>query len=248
MTTYAETALISSLGFLAQSQQAISHNLANVSSNGFKRRQPVAETSSSLFHSLLQQNLPTVVYREATDWSVGNLVPTNEQSHVAIESQDFFRVRAGDGRTFFTRSGELQVDAQGYLTDEGGYRYLDPAGNDLQVRVEGDSIPAFTITPAGEIVDAGSGQILGRTLGVFRVAKREALQPTGHGRFLDAAKQDVVAVPTDAVRQGNVEASNVETVNEMVDMLVVQRAFQATATMLRSVGQLQSSFVNTLAR
>lgn len=248
MSTYAEAALVSSLNYLAQSQQAISHNLANISSNGFKRRQPIAEENSTRFYSLLRENLPTVRYREAADWSVGNLVPTNERNHVAIESQDFFRVRSQDGRTYLTRSGELQTDAEGYLTDEGGSRYLDATGSDLQVRAEGDAVQGFSVTPAGDLVDAGSGQPLGRALGVFRVADRDALLPVGNGRFVDTGKQDLVAVPTTSVRQGNVEASNVQTVNEMVNMLVVQRAFQATTTMLRSVGQLQSSFVNSLNR
>ncbi|MEZ5966732.1 MAG: flagellar hook basal-body protein [Planctomycetota bacterium] len=248
MTTYAEAALVSSLNYLSQSQQAIAHNLANISSTAFKRRQPIAEESPSRFHGMLREQLPTVKYREAADWSIGNLVPTGERNHVALESQDFFRVRDGEGNLFFTRSGELQVDAQGYLTDESGFHYLDNAGADLQVRAEGDSSTGFSVTPGGEIVDADTGVSTGRTLGVFRVGSREALQPAGRGRFVDTAKQDVVVVPTTAIRQGNVEASNVQTVSEMVNMLVVQRSFQATATILRNVGQLQSSFVSALAR
>lgn len=248
MTTYAETALISGLNYLAQAQQAISHNLANVSSSGFKRRLPIADAATSRFHGMLREQLPTVRYQEAPDWSVGNLLPTRDPNNIAIDSQDFFRVRGGDGRVFFTRSGELQVDAQGNLTDKSGYRYLDPTGSELQVRAEGDQVAGVTITPAGELLDAGSGQPLNRTLGVFRVANRDALTSVGHGRFVDDNKQDVVAVPTTAIRQGNLEASNVETVSEMVNMLVVQRSFQATSTILRSVGQLQSSFINSISR
>jgi flagellar basal body rod protein FlgG len=246
MSSYAETALVSSLGYLAQAQQAISHNLANVSSNGFKRRQTIAESSPTRFHGMLRDALPTVRYREVADWSQGNLVPTREPNHVALQSSDFFRVRGADGRTFLTRNGELQVDAQGYLCDEDGLRYLDNTGGDLQVRAEGDAIRGFTVTQNGEVTDAGTGQALGRTLGVFRVPDRDALVPVGGGRFLDSAKQDLVAVPTNALRQGNIEASNVETVGEMVSMLVVQRSFQATTTILRSIGQLQSTFVNSI--
>lgn len=249
MTTYAETALVSSLGYLAQAQQAISHNLANVNSNAFKRRQAIAEVGTSRFHGMLEQTLPIVRYREATDWSPGNLVATGELNHVALESQaDFFRVRGTDGRTYLTRSGELQVDAQGFLADEAGYRYLDTADQEVQVRVEGDDSNGFTVTPAGELLDARSGLSLNRSIGVFRVADRDALLPVGKGRFLDQGKQDVVAVPTNAVKQGNVEASNVETVSEMVSMLVIQRSFQATSNILRSIGQLQSTFVNAMAR
>jgi flagellar basal body rod protein FlgG len=167
---------------------------------------------------------------------------------VALESGDFFRVRAADGRTYFTRSGELQIDAQGYLTDEGGYRYLDNAGADMQVRSEGDAGSGVTIAANGDVTDERTGSSLNRTLGVFRVADRDALLPAGHGRLVDAKQQDVVAVPTTAIRQGNVEASNVETVSELVHMMVVQRSFEATATVLRHIGQLQSSFVNAVTR
>jgi flagellar basal body rod protein FlgG len=134
------------------------------------------------------------------------------------------------------------------LVDEAGYRYLDGTGNDLQVRPDGDADTAITIAPSGDVSDGRTGASLGRTIGVFRVADRDALVPTGRGRFVDPRGQDVVAVPTNAIRQGNVEASNVETVSELVSMLVVQRTFEATSTVLRGVGQLQRSFIGAVNR
>ena len=83
---------------------------------------------------------------------------------------------------------------------------------------------------------------------MFRVADRDALVPVGHGRFIDSAAQDVVAVPTTSIKQGHVEASNVETVSELVNMMVVQRRFEATSSVLRHIGQLQSSFISAVTR
>lgn len=248
MTSYAETALIRSLSWLSQAQQAITHNIANASSNGFKRRQPIAETEPTAFQSALQEAMPVVRYREAADWKTGNLLPSSDRNQVALESQDFFRVRAADGRTFFTRSGELQVDAQGYLCDAGGSRYLDSTGNDLQARTEGEGPSGVGIAPNGDLSDDRTGTSLGRALGVFRVADRDALVPAGHGHLVDSANQEVVAVPTTAIRQGNIEASNVETVSELVNMMIVQRTFEANSTVLRHIGQLQSTFINAVTR
>lgn len=248
MTSYAEIALVRGLSFLSDSQAAIANNLANVSTNGFKRRQPIAEPTTARFHSLLQAELPAVRYTETPNWRVGTLVPTGESTHVALDSQDFFRVRAADGATYFTRTGTLQIDAQGYLANSRGERYLDASGNELPVRASNPDLVAFTIGPNGSIVDSPTGAQLGLNLGVFRVEQRDALQAVAGGRFIDTSGQNVTAVPTNAVRQGSLEASNVDSVSEMVQMLVVQRAFQATSTMLRSVGQLQSSFVSAMAR
>lgn len=248
MTSYAEIALVRGLSYLSEAQSAISHNLANVSSNGFKRRQPLAEPTSARFHSMLDAELPAVRYREEPNWKVGTLVPTGEMTHIALDSQDFFRVRGGDGATYFTRTGELHIDSQGYLTNAHGERYLDPAGNELPVRAANPDLVRYTIGPNGSLVDSPSGAPLGMNLGVFRVEKRESLLPLSGGRWVDTAGQDVTAVPTNAIRQGTIESSNVETVSEMVQMLVVQRSFQATSSMLRSVGQLQSSFISAMAR
>ncbi|HLU39467.1 MAG TPA: flagellar hook basal-body protein [Planctomycetota bacterium] len=248
MTSYAETALTRGLNWLANAQQAIAHNLANVNSAGFKRRHAIAEESPTAFHSVLEQTLPTVRYREVCDWRTGTLQATNDPGHVALESGDFFRVRGPDGRMYFTRSGELHTDAQGFLCDQSGYRYLDETGAEVQIRSEGDEAPGVLVAANGALSDARDGRSLQRSLGVFRVADRDALVPAGGGRFVDTRAQEPVVVPTTAVRQGSIEGSNVETVGELVQMLVVQRAFQATASVLRGFGELQSTFIRAVNR
>jgi flagellar basal body rod protein FlgG len=248
MTTYAEAALVSGLSYLATAQQAIAHNLANVQSTAFKRRSPMAQPVESRFHSLLEAEMPTVAYQEATDWSRGNLVPTNEKTHVALESSDFFRVRAANGQVLFTRSGELHVDVDGFLTTGYGHRLLDPTDNEIQLRGDDGNVPPFIIAPNGALTNAETGESLGKSLGVFRVDRPDALTPHGDGCYADSLGQRAVAVPTSALRQGHLEASNVQSINELINMLVVQKTFQATATTLRAVNQLHATFAASLSR
>lgn len=248
MASYAETSLIRALGYLSEAQQAITHNLANVSSHGFKRRMPTAMLGESRFHSMLQAELPAVGYTEATDWSPGNLVPTGQPTHVALDGPEFFRVRTQDGRTYLTRNGQLHVDSGGYLSTPAGYRYLDSLGREIQVRSEGGGTAHFSISPDGSLVDSDTGVSLGRGLGLFRVDAAESLLPAGTGLYVETTAEPAPAVPAASVRQGNLEASNVSSIDEMIGMLVVQRSFQATATALRTVSQLRSSFVNALDR
>src|SRR5262245_40265921 len=135
MTTYAETALVRGLAYLSETQASIAHNLANVDATGFKRQSAVAKVESSRFQSVLDGELPTVSFVQATDWTPGTLKTTAEATHVGVDGERsrnlFFRVRGKDNEVYFTRNGQLQLDDQARVVTSDGARYLDPNGNEI---------------------------------------------------------------------------------------------------------------------
>lgn len=98
MTSYGETALVRSLGFLAEKQASIANNLANVDTTSFKRRTALAETTSG-FHSLLDRELTAISYTESSDMGRGTIRETSNDFDVAIDGNAWFRVQDGKGNS-----------------------------------------------------------------------------------------------------------------------------------------------------
>lgn len=246
MSGYAETALVKSMHFLAESQAAISNNLANLETASFKRRTPIAVESATSFERVLGERMPTVRYGEVADWTQGSLRETGNQMEVVLSEGSWLRVQDDKGRTFLTRDGQMQLDSQGRLVNNEGLAYLDQNGSPILLGV-GEQTPSdISITASGQISDPKSGQVWG-PLGVYKVRDPNSLTPAGSGNFQDPGKQKLEVVG-DGVRQGYQEGSNVDSLQELVQMIVVQRSFAATQKALGSVGRMQDSLVQNISR
>ena len=247
MADYSEVALVRSMRFLSDSQAAIAHNLANANTQGFKAQAPIAKVTSNSFRSLLAENMPTVAYREYTVWTQGAARPTGEQMHVAINGDYFFRVKGDDSQTFYTRRGELQIDDQGRLVTPSGLRYLDETGNEIVLMGE-EGMPKgnLKVSPDGRITEENGDRTWGPIV-VVDIPDKNALVPVGGGVYRDSANQ-VASLRPGSLSQGYLEQSNVETVDELMRMISVQRSFQATQKALTSVGRIKESFVSMMMR
>ena len=168
-----------------------------------------------------------------------------QRSAAPLEGDRFFKVKDSEGRVFFTRRGQLQVDKEGFLTGPGGFRYLDE--QDQEVRI-GDST-SFKISPRGVITGKVQGelQMLGN-LGVFRVADQARLRPVGRSMYVDTSGRLAIPDNPGSVRQGYLEQSNVEVMNELVRMIGIQRTFQSTAKALATVGRIKQTFFTAMQR
>ena len=246
MTGYAETALIRGLQYLAETQAAIAHNLANVDTAGFKRRAPMALADSQSFASMLGQQLPVVRYGERTDFTLGNAHQTGNRFDVALGQDAWFRVQDDKGRVYLTRDGQMQLDSDGRLVTHGKLRYLDQAGNPLQLNT-GDTQPnEVAIAPNGQVSDPTSGQTWG-PIGIFKVPQPQLLQPQGAGLYTDPNNQKLELSATGA-QQGYQEASNVDSLQELVQMILVQRSFSATQKALGGIGRMQDRLIENVNR
>jgi flagellar basal-body rod protein FlgG len=254
---------IAKTGMEAQQTQldTISHNLANVGTNGFKRGHVVFE---DLIYQNLRQagaassdqtELPTGlqvglgVRPVATSriFTQGNLQQTSNNLDVAIKGQGFFQVQQPDGTTGYTRDGSFQVDANGQLVTNNGY-----------VVQPGITIPAnaqsVTIAPDGTVSVSVSGQAAAQTVGQLTIASfvnPAGLDPKGQNLWAETAASGAPAAGQPgsnglgALQQGYVETSNVNVVEELVAMIQTQRAYelnskaiQTSDQMLQRLGQL----------
>jgi flagellar basal-body rod protein FlgG len=239
----------------------ISNNLANVSTNGFKRASVVFEdliyqnlrqagASSSEQTTLptgLQVGLGVRPVATSRTFTQGNLQQSNNPFDLAIRGNGFFQVEMPDGTVGYTRDGAFQVDSQGQLVTSNGYP-LSP----------GITIPAgamgVTVGGDGTVSAVLPGSAVATTVGQVQIASfinPAGLEPRGMNLYTETAASGTPNVGTPglnglgALQQGYVETSNVNVVEELISMIQTQRAYelnskaiQTSDQMLQRLGQL----------
>ena len=224
-------------GLMAQQRRldALSHDVANVSTTGYKRLRVG-------FRDLVDQNAGQGSAGGVTPGSgaaadvvgrgmaQGALRRTDRPLDVAIEGQGFFQVRRG-GQVLLTRDGNFQVDNDGRLRTAQG-DYLHPP-----VRIpRGTSGEELAIAPDGT-VRAGNRRI-GR-IEVVTVRSTDGLAAAGDSTFrTTAASGGLVAAPDARLAQGSLEASNVDMGDAMVDMMDAQRSFGMASKAIQMQDQM----------
>lgn len=203
----------------------IAANLANLSAHGFKRQAPVTR---SFFVGSGERRHLEIATQQATDFSQGMVERTENTLDFALDGQGFFAVDTSSGRAY-TRDGRFHLDSQGALLTSDGQ----------PVAWEGSP---GRIQPMGEevVVDAsGAVRQGGASIGRLRVvdfAQAQALEEDARGYW--RAPAGVEERPaTAAVRQGAVERSNVNAMDELVAMVIAQRRFENSTTVMRSIEQ-----------
>lgn len=242
--------------------QVISNNLANVNTTGFKRdrasfetllyqtvRPAGAQTSESTA-TTAPYALGTGVRVLSTEktFTQGALINTDNALDMAIDGQGFFQVLLPDGRIGYSRDGSFSMNADGTLTTDGGYllqpEITIPQGA-LQIAISGDGI--VSVQMPGEIEMQEAGQI---TLASF--ANPRGLDPIGENFLVEtqASGPPVVASPqTDGmgrIVQGSLEASNVNVVQELVDMIETQRAYEVNSKSISASDEMMRFLSNKL--
>ncbi len=254
---------ISKTGLEAQQIQmdVIANNLANVSTNGFKRaravfedllyqtlRQPGAQSSQQTqLPSGLQ--IGTGVRPVATEriFTQGNLQQTGNTRDVAIQGNGFFQVLLPDGTTAYTRDGAFQSDSQGQLVTASGFA-VQPAitipPNTLSITIARDGTVSVLVSGSASPTQVGGMQLVS-------FVNPAGLQSFGENLYLQTASSGTPNPNTPGtnglglLNQGYVETSNVNVVEELVSMIQTQRAYeinskaiQASDQMLQKLAQL----------
>jgi flagellar basal-body rod protein FlgG len=247
---------ISKTGLDAQQTNldVIANNLANVSSNGFKRsravfedllyqtiRQPGAQSSQ-------QTQVPTGlqvgtgVRPVATErvFTQGNLQQTGNSLDVAINGKGFMQVQMPDGTTGYTRDGSFHVDAQGQMVTSNGYHLL-PA---ITIPATAQNI---TIGADGTVTATLPGTSTLSTVGTVQLANfinPAGLQPLGQNLYSETASSGTPQVNAPGTNgmgtlsQGYVETSNVNVVEELVSMIQTQRAYEINSKAITTSDQM----------
>jgi flagellar basal-body rod protein FlgG len=232
----------------------ISNNLANVSTNGFKGSRAVFE---DLLYQTIRQpganstqqtelpsgiQLGTGVQQVATErlYTQGNLQQTGNSKDVAINGQGFFQVQMPDGTTAYTRDGSFQTNAQGQLVTSSGYQVL-PAITIPQ------NATSLTIGSDGVVSVSTAGSTATTQIGSLQVAtfiNPTGLDAKGENLFQETTSSGTPNVATPGLNgagtlnQGYVEASNVNVVQELVNMIQTQRAYEINSKAVTTSDQM----------
>ncbi len=247
---------IAKTGLDAQQTQmdVISNNLANVSTSGFKRaravfedllyqtlRQPGAQSSQQTqLPSGLQ--IGTGVKPVATEriFTQGNLQQTGNAKDVAIQGSGFFQIQMPDGTTAYTRDGSFQTDSQGQLVTSSGY-LVQPG-----ITFPADTI-SVTIAPDGTVSALQPGNVAPTQVGTLQLAtfiNPAGLISMGENLYKETAASGTpnVATPgtngTGLLNQGYTETSNVNVVEELVNMIQTQRAYEINSKSIQTSDQM----------
>ena len=233
---------------------AIANNLANVGTNGFKRGDVVfqdlmyqnlrqtgaASSEQTQLPTGLQVGLGVQVAASTRNFSQGSLQQTGANLDVAIQGKGFFQIQLPDGTTGYTRDGSFQVDANGQL--------VTSAGNPVQ---PGITIPAnalgVTIADDGTVQVKIAGQTAPQSLGQLQLASfvnPAGLDALGGNLYAETAASGTPnsgAPASDglgSLKQGHVEGSNVNVVEELVSMIATQRAYELNSKAIQTSDQM----------
>ena len=254
---------ISKTGMEAQQMQldVISNNLANVSTNGFKKshavfedlmyqnlRQVGANTSEqSTLPTGLQVGLGVRAVATSRSFAQGNLQQTSNNLDIAIQGNGFFQLTMPDGTIGYTRDGAFQIDNQGRMVNSGGL----PLSGGITVPA---NATAISVAPDGTVSASVPGSTAPQSIGTIAIASfinPPGLEPKGQNIYAESAASGQPNAGTaganglGTLMQGFVETSNVNVVQELVTMIQTQRAYemnskaiQTSDQMLQKLGQL----------
>lgn len=217
--------------------QALAHNIANVSTSGYRREGLIfSEFVEKLDQSGEGLSMATARAR-MTDQSQGQLVQTGGQFDFAIEGDGFFMVETADGQRL-TRSGNFSPNAAGNLTTPDGARLLDAGQTPVFVPA---GVQSIHLAPDGSL--SADGQPLTQ-IGLFRAVDPVQMQREQGTRF--EVTGEIEPVADGQVIQGFLEQSNVDPIIEIARLIEVQRAYEAGRNFLNAEDDRIRNVVRTL--
>ena len=244
----------------------LTNNLANASTYGYKKE---GTTSHSFKEQLaikikdtsdygnpkgIGDIVPGVKIGETyTDWTSGSFQVTDKQSDFALSGQGFFAIaftdKNGNTSVKYTRDGAFTVDANGYLVTKDGDHVLNATGalgtNPAEANwVQVDPTASFSVNSLGLITQ--NDQIIG-TIGVVHIDNYDYIEKYGENLYNLAQGGNVIASNAN-VEQGVLETSNVNVVNEMVNMITIQRAYEAGQKIITSIDGTLDKAANQIGK
>lgn len=236
------------------------NNIANVSTNGFKKSR--AEFADLMYQTMKAPGTATSantksatgiqvgmgVHTVATQrqHSVGDLRQTGNPLDVAIEGNGFFPIKLPSGETGYTRAGAFKLDNEGKVVNSEGYQI----GSDITIPADAQSVTigadgTVSVTIPKEAQPTEVGKI---ELATF--ANPAGLASIGHNLFKEtgASGTAITGAPGEngigSLQQGTIEMSNVKVVEEMIDLISGQRAYEVNSRVIRAADEMLQQTAN----
>lgn len=227
---------VSGMIVMENKQNAVSNNLANANTMGYKSEDLVTKSFDEVLiknmskgysdkpqrQELGKMSLGVEIDTNITKFTEGNLQETNKYSDIAIIGRGFFPIQSGD-QIFYSRDGQFRTNNQGYLVNNSG-DYLLGMNNNTgalePINVQGKE---FVIDANNNIVVDG---VPNYKLAVADFENYGSLEKAGNNYY--AATTDQAIYINGSIQQGFLEGSNVNITNEMVNMMTVMRNFETS--------------------
>tara|TARA_R110000868_G_scaffold32400_1_gene117825 strand:+ start:7768 stop:8517 length:750 start_codon:yes stop_codon:yes gene_type:complete len=234
---------------LRQAMDVVANNIANANTAGFKVESLLLENNSTSTAS--QADGPSDLqfvdaWGMGRDYRQGALEVTGRSLDVAIDGEGFFAVSV-NGAEQFTRDGRFRLDETGQLTSFDGAPVLD--ANSRAPIVLDPSARSTTIAQDGAVMQDG---IAMGNIGVFEVTNLGGISKQGNGRYVltdnEDGRNDPQPILAPMVRQGFVEASNVQPIVEMTDMMTVMRSYQSVSKFIEQAEDINRRAIERLGK
>lgn len=222
------------------------NNMANMSTAGFKREQPVfreyVERSADSAVDAARNTSFVLDYGAVHDVAQGSFQLTGNPLDVMIDGPGYLAVEGGGGTTAYTRAGYVKVLDSGDLATAGGQRILGEGGR--PINVPPDQAQGLRVQEDGTVV--GRDGPLGR-IAVTVFADERSVDPRGDGMFTGQGGRELPAAET-KLRSGGIEASNVQPIVETTNMVEILRAYQTSMAMSNSLNDMRKNAIERLGR
>lgn len=241
----------------------IANNLSNVNTNGYKTTR--TEFKSLLYQTIqtktttangeekpvgAQVGLGTRVASTTTMYTQGSMNASESATDFALEGNGFFQIRGADGNVYYTRNGNFTwaIDANGntLLTDVEGCPVLDREGNPIYVP-EGVSAEQMRFSQSGEIgynTPQGEYVAMNQTFGIYQFQNPSGLEKLSFSRLQqsDASGEAILEGENGTIAskicQYFLEGSNVQVAEEMVNMIIAQRAYEMNSKAIQTADSM----------
>lgn len=217
-------------------QDIVSNNIANANTIGFQEDGLVVSDFDTAYAQAMEEGVPAgfspvgggvsgdiqLLLRTATKFEQGRLKSTSQPFDLALDGKGFFTIDARDG-VRFTRNGSFKINGEGYLVTKDGGHILGERG---PIRIEGND---FRVKPDGTVL-VDKKEI--DKLRIMWVDPKE-LSKVGATDYMTSNSRSWHAVDHPKVMQGHLEMSNVNPIRDMVRMIAIMRAFEASQKLMQ---------------
>jgi flagellar basal-body rod protein FlgF len=224
---------------IMQAQAVNNHNIANASTTGF-RADGVAFTSEPVYGPGYATRVNAVAGDSGTDFSSGVMMNTSRPLDIAVNGKGFIAVRGADGKEAYTRAGDLQVTASGAITTATGFQVLSESG-------------PLSVPPSTQVTIGGDGTVSVVPLGLSPAAQSQVdriklvnpptkdLQKGADGLLRLKSGGKAKTDETVTVTSGELESSNVNAAQSLVNMIELQRLYELQIKSINSTDQNEQS-------
>ncbi|SJZ52375.1 flagellar basal-body rod protein FlgF [Garciella nitratireducens] len=243
----------SAMGMITQQkrQENVSNNLANIETNGFKKQEIIAKAfdqmivknrakiSENILSPIGKIHLGVMIDGVYTDFEQGPLEETSHSLDLAIQGGGFFTIELPNGQLAYTRDGSFQINENGQLITKQGYLVLD---HNLQsISLENERVQ---IDKNGSIT-SDSGQKF--ILNIVNFQNGQDLHRLGENLYILEGGQTVPA-ENYLIKQGFLEKSNVNPLEELVKMIEITRSFESNQRVIQAMDETLGKAVNEIGR